>query len=125
MKLSPLKSGNKAEKFACSFLRSKKYKIILRNFRTKFGEIDIIAKDGDVLCFVEVKFRKNSDFGLPEDFVDLRKQKKIIKTAKIYLAQNQVSDINVRFDVVAVEPGEKGSYKARLIQDGFQGGNYE
>jgi putative endonuclease len=125
MIFSPLKSGNRAEKFACSFLSAKGYKIVLRNFRTRFGEIDIIAKDRDVLCFVEVKFRKNTDFGRPEDFVDFRKQKKLVKTAKIYLAKEQISDTDIRFDIVAVEPsGKKGGYVATLIQDGFEGDLY-
>jgi len=124
MKFSSSKSGTSAERFACRFLSGKGYKIIICNFRTRFGEIDIIAKENDVLCFVEVKFRKNSDFGLPEDFVDVRKQRKIIKTANIYLAQNQISDINIRFDVVAVELDDKGSYYARLIKDAFEGDMY-
>jgi len=125
MILSPLKSGNKAEKFACRLLSSLGYKIVLRNFRTRFGEIDIIATDKDVLCFVEVKFRKNSDFGRPEEFVDFRKQRKILKAAKIYLAKKQISDTDIRFDIVAVEPGLKGSYEARLIKNGFEGDIYD
>lgn len=125
MKLSPQKSGTIAEKFASKFLSSKGYKIIENNFRTRFGEIDLIAKENDVICFVEVKYRKNSDFGLPEDFVDMRKQKKIIKTAFIYLAKHNISDVNIRFDVVAVEPDSKGSYNCRLIKDAFEGDIYE
>ncbi|MGE4518296.1 MAG: YraN family protein [Desulfobacteraceae bacterium] len=125
MMFSPLKSGNKAEKFACRFLSSKGYKIISRNFRTRFGEIDIIASEKDVLCFVEVKFRKNSDFGRPEEFVDFRKQKKLLKAARIYIARNQISDTDIRFDIVAVEPGLNGNCTARLIRDGFEGDIYE
>ncbi|MDY0360740.1 MAG: YraN family protein [Desulforegulaceae bacterium] len=125
MIFSTLKSGNRAEIFACKFLSGKGYKIISRNFRTRFGEIDIIALDEDVLCFVEVKFRKNSDFGFPEDFVDFRKQKKILKTAEIYLAKKKISEVNIRFDIVGLlKSDNKNGYNARLIKNAFEGDIY-
>lgn len=124
MIFSPLKSGNKAETFACKFLSRKGYKIISRNYRTKFGEIDIIAQDEDILCFVEVKYRKNSDFGNPEDFVDFRKQKKLLKTAKIYLAQKRISEVNIRFDIIGLVSDSKNKYIAKLIKNAFEDDNY-
>ncbi|PID78106.1 MAG: YraN family protein [Deltaproteobacteria bacterium] len=112
--------GLKAERFASGFLKKKGYKILETNFSSKFGEIDIIAKESDILCFIEVKYRKNRDFGLPEEFVDLRKQKKIIKTALYYLFVKNQDNINIRFDIVAVEKDLKGNFKARLIRNGFE-----
>ncbi len=96
---------NDGEKAAAKFLKKKKYKIICQNFKCRLGEIDIIATDGDLLVFVEVKQRKNNDFGRPSDFVDFRKQRKIRKTAEIYLLKNKIRPM-CRFDVIEVM-GEK------------------
>lgn len=124
MKLFPSEKGSLAEKFAASFLKKKGYKIIGHNFRIRSGEIDIIAKDKDILCFIEVKYRKNRDYGLPEEFVDFRKQQKIIKAAMYYLLDNSIDDMNIRFDIVAVEPGLNGRLEARLIKNGFEADSY-
>lgn len=96
---------NRGEKAAARFLKKNGYKILCQNFKCRLGEIDIIAKDGDILVFAEVKQRKNADFGHPEDFVDFRKQRKIRKTAEIYLLKNKTKPI-CRFDVISVL-GEK------------------
>lgn len=82
------------------------YEILERNYRNKIGEIDIIAKDNGVLCFVEVKAKTGSEFGLPEEMVNAKKQNKIIKTAEYYLIDKELSDIDWRIDVVAVEEEE-------------------
>lgn len=124
MSILTVNKGNIAEKFAASFLKKNGYKILDLNFRSKFGEIDIISRSKDILCFVEVKFRKNRDFGLPEDFVDHRKQKKIIKTALYYLSIKEIEDLNIRFDIVSVEPGVKNKLNARLIKNAFEADIY-
>jgi putative endonuclease len=118
-------TGKTAEKFASSFLKKNGFKDIKLNYRSKFGEIDIIACDRDVLCFIEVKFRKNRNYGLPEEFVDIKKQKKIVKTALCYIAEKKIDDMNFRFDVVAVEPGENGKLNARLIKNAFEASLYD
>ena len=81
MSLYRKKLGKLGEDVACRFLTLHKYKIMDRNFRSRFGEIDIIAKDnqGDILVFVEVKTRMNDIFGLPEESVIYSKQQKLIK----------------------------------------------
>ncbi|MGI9534854.1 MAG: YraN family protein [Thermodesulfobacteriota bacterium] len=91
------------EMVACRFLKKKGFLILEKNFRSRYGEIDIIAKDSDVICFIEVKSRKSIYFGLPEEYVDKRKQKKLLKTSLIYLSGKGNSDIDKRFDVISVD----------------------
>jgi len=85
----------------------KGYKILERNFRNRGGEIDIIAKDKDYFCFIEVKYRTTNEFGSPLEAVDFRKQNQIRKVALYYLMKNKLSEWTpCRFDVIAFE-GEK------------------
>lgn len=93
--------GNKGESYAVKFLKKKKYKILERNYSKKYGEIDIIAKDKEYIIFVEVKTRHENPMTSPVDAVDKRKQKRIIKTAAAYLAENRL-DAYCRFDVCEV-----------------------
>lgn len=93
--------GNFGEDKSCAYLRKKGYRIVERNYSSRFGEIDIIAESSDYLVFVEVKLRKNDLHGEAKEFVDLRKQKKIIKTASFYLSQHETEKF-VRFDVIEV-----------------------
>ncbi|MCD8026632.1 MAG: YraN family protein [Clostridiales bacterium] len=93
--------GNKGESYAVKFLKKKKYKILERNYSKKYGEIDIIAKDKEYIIFVEVKTRHENPMTSPVDAVDKRKQKRIIKTAAAYLAENRL-DVYCRFDVCEV-----------------------
>ena len=90
------------EHIACKYIKKQGYKILEKNYRTRYGEIDIVAVDSDVLCFVEVKSRKNTDYGFPEDFVDKRKQQKLIKTSLIYSMCRMSKIADKRFDVVTV-----------------------
>ena len=89
--------GKQAEKF----LKKLGYKIIENNSYSRFGEIDIIAKDNDVLVFVEVKKRKNTSFGGGAEYVTVSKQKKIIATANLFLQKHNI-DCDVRFDVIEI-----------------------
>ena len=93
--------GQKAEDIAAKTLQKKGYKILERNFSSRFGEIDIIAQKGEYLVFVEVKFRKNEAFGGGMAAVDFHKQARIRKTAAIYL-QKLTEQPCVRFDVVTL-----------------------
>ena len=92
---------NDGERLAAKYLKKCGYKIITQNYKAKMGEIDIIAQDGDVLVFAEVKQRKNADFGAPREFVTAGKQRKIKNTAQLYILKNKFAG-NVRFDVVEV-----------------------
>lgn len=91
------------ESIACRFLKKNGYKILEKNHRCRYGEIDIIAREKEALCFIEVKSRKSTRFGLPEEYVDARKQKKLLKTAMSYLRKNENPDIDMRFDVISVD----------------------
>ena len=94
--------GKKGEDKAIKALKRHGYKIIERNYRSPFGEIDIIAKDGDCLCFIEVKKRNLPFFGDPLEAIDTRKMVHIIKTATFYLKRHKLLEANARFDVVGI-----------------------
>lgn len=94
--------GNGGELDAVSFLRRRGFAILDRNYIFNHGEIDVVAKDGDVLVFVEVKTRRSTRFGLPEEAVTPAKQELIRRTAEGYVQEKKLSDISCRFDVVAI-----------------------
>lgn len=94
--------GMSGEQAAAAYLKSKGYKVIQANYRAAGAEVDLVASSGDVLCFVEVKTRKNCDHGSPEMFVTRSKQLKIIRAARVFAARKPYRDFRVRFDVVSV-----------------------
>ncbi len=95
--------GLKGEVSACKFLTAKSYKIIEKNYRTKFSEVDLIALYGDFLVFIEVKTRTSKQFGMPREAVGYEKRKKYALTAEYYLQKHpKYSDKNVRFDVIDI-----------------------
>jgi len=114
-----LKLGALAEQKAAEFLKKNGYKILFRNFRTKLGEIDIIAKDKDTFCFVEVKARSSDRFGTGFDALLSTKQKQISKAALSYLKDKNLLDEKARFDVVSLDNSEKVE-KISLIKDAFE-----
>lgn len=93
--------GDRGENLAARYLRERGYKILLRNFRCPLGEIDIVARDGRTLVFVEVKTRTEDD-PLPEDQVNPFKQHQLTKAGKYYLGRYGVPQPPSRFDVIAV-----------------------
>jgi putative endonuclease len=114
--------GIKGEDLAVTYLKKKGYKVIERNYRCQWGEIDLIARDGKTLVFVEIKSRSSSDFGLPQDAVDRFKQEKLIQAANAYMIEHHVQEtIPARFDVVAVRLTPFGP-EIELIKDAFQAG---
>lgn len=92
-------TGHTGEEAAVRYLEQQGYIILERNFRLRIGEVDIIARHGEYLVFIEVKTRRTKNFGSPFEAVDIRKQQQIIKVASAYL---QGRELPVRFDVVAV-----------------------
>ena len=96
------KFGEAGEAIAARHLKKKGYRIIETNYRTKLGEIDIIAKDKDTIVFVEVKSRRSRQFGNPKAAVTPRKQRKISMVALQYLKARHRSNASARFDVAAV-----------------------
>ena len=94
-------SGREGEERAVGFLQKKGYEILQRNVRYKRGEIDIIARDGDTVVFVEVKSRSSSGFGVPEEAVDRRKQRQLCRLALLYLQKKGwLHRVDCRFDVI-------------------------
>ncbi|WP_455781242.1 YraN family protein [Megamonas funiformis] len=87
---------------AVEFLKVKNYTILVRNYHSRFGEIDIIARKQNTIIFVEVKTRKNTAFGFPAEFVDYKKQQKIMKTAQLYINDNFNAEFDYRFDIIEV-----------------------
>ena len=106
--------GKRAESIACDVLQKKGYKILEKNFKTKYGEIDIIAMDKDTLSFVEVKARSSRKFGLPEEAVNQRKLQKIRTVAEIYM-KNKSNYKKVKVEVVSLEFAGPLVDKARII----------
>lgn len=96
-------TGNRGENLAGELLQKKGYEIITRNFRTRFGEIDIICQDGESLVFVEVKTKRGLDFGMPEDMYTKGKAQRVKRMASAYL---QGKETNCRIDMVAVVLGD-------------------
>lgn len=94
-------NGAWGEELAAKFLRRKGYKILEKNYRCRFGEIDVIAENREYLVFVEVKLRKNDSYGAGREFVTAQKQQRIKTTAMLYLSQNSCEK-QPRFDVVEI-----------------------
>lgn len=111
--------GRLAEKTAAEFLKKSGYKILQNNYKTKLGEIDIIAEDKGVICFVEVKARHSLGFGGPEEAVSARKKRQISKSAIIYLKTNDLLGRPSRFDVVTLLYTDNLP-KISLIKDAFE-----
>ena len=111
--------GRAGEEIACAYLRRKKYTIVARSFRLFRGEIDIIAKDGETLVFVEVKARADESHGRPEESVTPGKQRQIRKIALGYVAENPPGEVDCRFDVIAIRFGEGNEYRLEHFKDAF------
>ena len=100
--LTPDELCKKGEALAGKILKKKGYKILKRNYVSKYGEIDIVAYDRGIICFVEVKTRRSENYGPPELAVTKEKRKRIVRTALNYLMINNIEDTDCRFDVVSI-----------------------
>ncbi|HZX73961.1 MAG TPA: YraN family protein [Cyclobacteriaceae bacterium] len=112
-----IKRGTEGELAAAEFLMSKGFEIVQRNYRHKRSEIDLIVKKDNWLIFVEVKLRSSARFGHPEEFVDLKKEKKILEGAEHYLFETNWNG-NVRYDIVAISTNH-GEVEILHIEDAF------
>ena len=109
-------TGARYEKLAAEYLTEHGYEILEYNYRNRTGEIDLVAKDGEYLCFVEVKYRRDTSSGSPLEAVGRRKQQNISKVAKYYLLTHGYSEWTpCRFDVVGIT-GEK----FELVKNAFE-----
>ena len=111
--------GRYGEDLAAQYLARHGYRIILQNYRVPCGEVDIIAKDKEVLAFVEVKTRTGSGFGSPAEAVTYRKRQQISRTALVYLSQQGWLNEPARFDVVSVLFGPDIEPRIELIKNAF------
>ena len=113
--------GERGEKFAAKYLRRHGYRILVRRFKTRAGEIDIVCRHGEWLVFVEVKTRKNDDYGTPSEAVTKEKQNHMSRTALDYLRLLNHPRIRFRFDIVEVilQDGVRKPADIRLIQNAF------
>ncbi len=107
--------GAWGEAQVAAYLRRRGYAIVASNYRCRFGEIDVIARDGKTLCFVEVKLRSEVRHGLPREFVTARKQEKLRTTAEYYLSAHEL-DVPVRFDVAEVYADQGNQTAAPRIE---------
>ena len=95
MKTDNKKTGNRGEDLATEFLENKGYLILERNFRTRFGEIDIVCLDGEILVFVEVKTKKGHDFGEPEEMVNKSKLLQVQRMGEVFIEMNNSNFANL------------------------------
>ncbi|MGI5977096.1 MAG: YraN family protein [Candidatus Limivicinus sp.] len=112
--------GKYGERVAAEFLSRNGYKIIDMNYSCRFGEIDVIAARENFIVFAEVKLRKNSNFAEAREFVTYSKQQRIIKTALIWLEENDCC-LQPRFDVIEIYApnGAEGDFKLNHIENAF------
>ena len=114
--------GSWGEALTAEYLRKHRYEILACNYRCRFGEIDIIAKNRKFVVFVEVKLRKNDRFAEALEFVDSRKQQRLRTTAELWLSENPTA-LQPRFDVAEVyapEGLETRRPKIHYLEDAFQ-----
>ena len=113
------KLGKKSESIAVRHLKKMGYRILEQNYRTKTGEIDIIAKDNNTLVFVEVKARRSKEFGNPKYAITPNKQRKISMIALYYLKTTRQSNTRARFDVVSITY-QKKDLNIEVIKNAFE-----
>ena len=114
------KLGKVGEVIAYRYLKRRGYTILEKNYKTRMGEIDIVALDGDILAFVEVKMRRSDIYGLPEEAINLKKMRKLQWLAQLYIKHKNLYNRKVRFDVVSILARKGFCRKSiRLIKNAF------
>jgi putative endonuclease len=112
--------GDEGERLAARHLRTKGYRILVRQARNRFGEIDLVALDGETIVFVEVKSLRQSRGGAPSERVDAGKQARLTRAALTWLKRRGLLDRRSRFDVVEVSWDASGKPEARLLANAFE-----
>lgn len=114
-------AGNQGEELAVQFLKKKRIKILSRSYQVKAGEIDIIAKDRQTYCFIEVKSRTSHKFGAALEAIDRKKKTRITRAALWYLQSHRLTDHPCRFDVVTIQYPEDGQPpEIQWLQNAFE-----
>lgn len=116
---SRINLGKHGEDLATVFLKQKGFQIITRNYRQKTGEVDIIAKDGDTLIFIEVKTRSSLLFGQPFEAVTKKKQTQLNRIALDYMTRNKINNQAARFDVISILIEQNKKPKIEHLQNCF------
>ncbi len=111
--------GRTGEDIAAKYLTKHGYKIIARNFRCRSGEIDIIARDGEYIVFVEVKARTSDRYGAATEAVNIHKQQRLKRLATYYLHMTGQLNVNCRFDVVILMPDHNKDWAVSIIKNAF------
>ncbi|MBM3248134.1 MAG: YraN family protein [Candidatus Omnitrophica bacterium] len=119
MSKEKIELGLAGEKKAVEFLKDNGYEILDKNFRTSLGEIDIVAKDKDCICFVEVKTRSSDQKGSPEEAITRHKQHKLSQMALLYLKHKNLLKKSARFDIVTVIQNLPEKDKINVIKNAF------
>ena len=119
MSFGRIRTGKQGEDLAVAHLAENGYRILQRNYRSVFGEIDIVAEEGDTLVFVEVKSRRSEAYGDPQLAVGSKKQRKISRVAMSYLSEKGWNRRPARFDIVAVKLRPSGNL-IELIRNAFE-----
>lgn len=114
-----LRLGPRGEALAWNFLRKRGYALLEKNYRTRFGEIDVIASKKSAIVFLEVKTRRNHRFGLPEEAIDWRKREKIIRVAEAYLQSKRLDHREARFDILSVTWDGTREPEFSLLENAF------
>ncbi len=109
--------GLKGEEIAAHYLKNEGLTLLHRNYKTPYGEADIIAKDNDTVVFVEVKTRTNKSFGQPFEAVDYKKQERLKRIALFYMKSIKIN-LKVRFDVISIT-SQNGEHKINHIMEAF------
>ncbi len=111
--------GNTAEDWAVRWLERHGFSIVERNVRTDAGEIDVVARDGETLCFVEIKARAGGSHGPAIEAVTRAKQRRVARAASLYLMLRGVRDVPCRFDVIGLDPSPDG-WECTLLRNAFE-----
>lgn len=107
------------ENVACIYLKKQGLRLLLRNYRCKMGEIDLIMQDKDQLVFVEVRYRKTTSYGSSAESIDYKKQIKLLRTAEFYLLTTKMHFRLVRFDIIAIQHQEN-HYTIQWIKNAIE-----
>lgn len=120
MSIATRQFGVDGESLATEFLKKKGYRILERNYRTRRGEMDIIAENDGALVFVEVKARRGDQFGGPHGAVGWRKQQQLIRVASHYMARHRIQNRDCRFDLVLISEDPLRKRQINLIRNAFE-----
>lgn len=113
--------GMRGEEIAARLLEGQGYTVLERNYRCRYGELDLVCRHGAALVFCEVKLRRSADFGAPEEAITPRKLERLTLAAQTYLAEHEQDDADWRFDVVAIELDRRGAVIRTALYQGIDG----